>query len=166
MTGAKFIDISGVRTRYFEKGSGEALVLFHGSHFGTTDACDSAIDWELNFERLAQWFRVIAVDKLGQGHTDNPRSDEDYTMAAVVGHAHRFLLTMGLKNVHVVGHSRGGYLVGRLTLEHPEVVRSCVIVDSGAKTRPIPFRAHRREHPDSRNARHQPSRPLLLPRTT
>jgi 2-hydroxy-6-oxonona-2,4-dienedioate hydrolase len=131
MTGGKFIDVGGVRTRYFEKGSGEVLVLFHGSHFGTTDACDSAIDWELNFDRLAQWFRVIAVDKLGQGHTDNPKSDEDYTMAAVVAHAHRFLVTLGLKNVHVVGHSRGGYLVGRLTLEHPEVVRSCIIVDSG-----------------------------------
>ena len=74
MTGARFIDVDGIRTRYFEKGGGEALVLFHGSHFGTTDACDSAIDWELNFDRLAQWFRVIAVDKLGQGHTDNPKS--------------------------------------------------------------------------------------------
>ena len=38
---------------------------------------------------------------------------------------------MGLKNVHVVGHSRGGYLVARLTLEHPEIIRSCIIVDSG-----------------------------------
>ena len=131
MDGARFIDVNGIRTRYFEKGSGEAVVFFHGSHFGTTDACDSAMDWELNFDSLAQWFRVIAVDKLGQGHTDNPRSDEDYTPAAVVKHAHEFLLQLGLKNVHVVGHSRGGYLVGRLTLEHPEIIRSCIIVDSG-----------------------------------
>jgi 2-hydroxy-6-oxonona-2,4-dienedioate hydrolase len=52
---------------------------FHGSHLGTNDACESALDWELNFDRLAEWFRVIAVDKLGQGHTDNPKRDEDYT---------------------------------------------------------------------------------------
>ncbi|MFQ5930348.1 MAG: alpha/beta fold hydrolase [Acidobacteriota bacterium] len=131
MTGERFIDVNGTRTRYFEKGSGEVLVLFHGSHFGTTDACDSAIDWELNFDSLAQWFRVIAVDKLGQGHTDNPKSDDDYTMAAVVRHAYEFLMKMRLENVHLVGHSRGGYLVGRLTLEHPEIIRSCIIVDSG-----------------------------------
>ena len=131
MTGERFIDVNGIRTRYFEKGSGEVLVLFHGSHFGTTDACDSAIDWELNFDNLAQWFRVIAVDKLGQGHTDNPKSDDDYTMAAVVRHAYEFLVKMGLENVHLVGHSRGGYLVSRLTLEHPELIRSCIIVDSG-----------------------------------
>lgn len=131
ITGDRFIDVKGTRTRYFEKGSGEVLVLFHGSHFGTTDACDSAIDWELNFDSLAQWFRVIAVDKLGQGHTDNPESDDDYTMAAVVRHAYQFLVEMGLKNIHLVGHSRGGYLVSRLTLEHPELIRSCIIVDSG-----------------------------------
>ena len=131
MTGERFIDVGGIRTRYFEKGRGEALVLFHGSHFGTTDACDSAIDWELNFDSLAQWFRVIAVDKLGQGHTDNPKGDDGYTMAGVVGHAHRFLVAMGLENAHVIGHSRGGYLVARLTLEHAELIRSCIIIDSG-----------------------------------
>jgi 2-hydroxy-6-oxonona-2,4-dienedioate hydrolase len=131
MTPARFVDVDGIRTRYFDKGSGEVLLLVHGSHFGTTDACDSAIDWELNFNSLAQWFRVIAMDKLGQGHTDNPKSDGDYTMAAVVAHAARLIETLGLKNVHVIGHSRGGYIVGRLTLEHPELVRSCTIVDSG-----------------------------------
>jgi pimeloyl-ACP methyl ester carboxylesterase len=131
MTGERFVDVDGIRTRYFDKGSGDVLVLFHGSHLGTNDACESALDWELNFDRLAEWFRVIAVDKLGQGHTDNPKSDEDYTMAATVRHAYRFLQTLGLKNVHVIGHSRGGYVVGRVTLEHPEIVRSCIIVDSG-----------------------------------
>ena len=131
MTGERFIDVDGISTRYFDKESGEVLVLVHGSHLGTNDVCESALDWELNFDRLAEWFRVIAVDKLGQGHTDNPKSDDDYTMAATVRHAYRFLQTLGLKNVHLIGHSRGGYVVGRLTLEHPDIVRSCIIVDSG-----------------------------------
>lgn len=131
MTNPKFVNVDGIKTRYFDKGSGEVLLLVHGSHFGTTDACDSAIDWELNFDSLARWFRVIAIDKLGQGHTDNPKTDADYTMAAVVNHAARFIETMGLRNVHVIGHSRGGYIVGRLTLDRPELVSSCTIVDSG-----------------------------------
>jgi pimeloyl-ACP methyl ester carboxylesterase len=131
MTGERFVDVDGVRTRFFDKGDGEVLVLVHGSHVGTNDACESALDWELNFNRLAEWFRVIAVDKLGQGHTDNPKRDEDYTMTAIVRHAYRFLLALGLKDVHVIGHSRGGYVVARLALEHPEIIRSCIIVDSG-----------------------------------
>jgi 2-hydroxy-6-oxonona-2,4-dienedioate hydrolase len=131
MTDPKFIDVDGIRTRYFDKGSGEVLLLVHGSHMGTPDACESAIDWEFNFDVLAQWFRVIAMDKLGQGYTGNPKSDADYTMAATVKHAAGLLQALGLKNVHVIGHSRGGYVVTRLTLDHPELARSCVIVDSG-----------------------------------
>ena len=107
-------------------------MLWHGSHFGTTDACDSALDWEPNFDGLAESFRVIAVDKLGQGHTDNPKTDDDYTPGAVVEHAYGFLKALGLKDVHVGGHSRGGYVVARLTLLHPEIVKSCIIVDSGS----------------------------------
>lgn len=131
MQNEQFVNVNGIRTRYFQKGKGKTVVLFHGSHFGTTDACDSAIDWEMNFDSLSQWFSVYAVDKLGQGHTDNPQRDEDYTMAAVVQHAYGFLQALALRDVHVIGHSRGGYLVARLTLEHPELVKSLIIVDSG-----------------------------------
>lgn len=132
MTNETFVDVNGIRTRYFAKGEGEVLVLFHGGHFGSHDAADSADDWEPNFDGLARWFRVYAVDKLGQGHTGNPRSDGDYTMAAVVEHAYGFLKTVGLRNVHLVGHSRGGYLVTRLTLEHPELIKSLIVVDSNS----------------------------------
>jgi 2-hydroxy-6-oxo-6-(2'-carboxyphenyl)-hexa-2,4-dienoate hydrolase len=131
MTDPKFIDVDGVRTRYFDKGSGEVLLLVHGSHFGTPDACESALDWEFNFDALVQSFRVIAMDKLGQGYTGNPKTDADYTMAATVHHVAGLLEALGLKNVHVLGHSRGGYVVARLTLDHPELVRSCTIIDSG-----------------------------------
>jgi 2-hydroxy-6-oxo-6-(2'-carboxyphenyl)-hexa-2,4-dienoate hydrolase len=131
LTNPKFIDVDGIRTRYFDKGNGEVLLLVHGSHFGTPDACESALDWEFNFDALAERYRVIAMEKLGQGYTDNPKTDADYSMAGTVNHAAGLLQTLGLKNVHVIGHSRGGYVVARLTLDHPELVRSCTIVDSG-----------------------------------
>jgi len=87
-------------------------------------------DWNLNFDGLAQWFHVYAVDKIGQGYTDNPKRDEDYTVATVVQHAYDFLKALGLRRVHPVGHSRGAYLVARLTLEHPELFDSCILVDT------------------------------------
>ena len=80
MTGEQFIDVNGIRTRYFEKGVGPTVVLFHGGHFGSHDAADCAEDWSLNFDGLAERFHVYAVDKIGQGFTDNPQRDEDYTM--------------------------------------------------------------------------------------
>jgi len=130
MTGEKYIEVDGIRTRYFEHGIGPIVVLFHGGHFGSHDAADCAEDWSLNFDGLAQWFHVYAVDKIGQGFTDNPKRDEEYTMATVVQHAYAFLKALGLRKIHPVGHSRGAYLVARLTLEHPELFDSCILVDT------------------------------------
>lgn len=130
MNSPKWIDVDGINTRYFDAGEGETVVLFYGGNFGSKDGSNCAIAWELNFDGLAANYHVVAPDKLGQGHTDNPRND-DYTMDAVVHHAAAFIENLGLANVHLVGHSRGGYLVTRLTLEFPELVRSCTIVDSG-----------------------------------
>src|ERR1044072_3771925 len=119
MTGEKFIDVDGVRTRYFEKGAGPNVVLFHGGHFGSHDAPECADDWSLNSDVLAEWFHVYDVDKIGQGFTDNPKADENYTMAAVVQHAYGFLKALGLRNVHPVGHSRRPYVFARPTIGYP-----------------------------------------------
>ncbi len=130
MNDPKWVDVDGVATRYFEAGQGETVVLLFGGNFGSKDGSNCAVVWELNFDGLAKSYHVVAPDKLGQGHTANPHND-DYTMRAVVHHAAGFMARLGLQNVHLVGHSRGGYLVTRLTLEFPELVRSCTIVDSG-----------------------------------
>ena len=126
----KFVDVGGVRTCYYEKGSGAPLVLFHGGNFGSPDLADCALDWSTNFDALAERYRVFAIDKIGQGWTDNPKRDEDYTMAAVVRHACATLDALGLKAVHLAGHSRGGYLTCRMTLERPDLAKTCTIVDS------------------------------------
>lgn len=125
-----FIDVGGIRTHYYTKGDGPPLVLIHGGAMGHHTAADSGFDWELNFDSLAERYRVFAIDKLGQGYTDIPTKDEDYSMAATVEHAAATLRALGLENVDLVGHSRGGYLVCRLTLDYPELARTCTIVDS------------------------------------
>jgi pimeloyl-ACP methyl ester carboxylesterase len=38
---------------------------------------------------------------------------------------------MGIKKIHLIGHSQGGWPVTRIALDHPELVKSLVIVDSG-----------------------------------
>jgi pimeloyl-ACP methyl ester carboxylesterase len=126
----QFIDVAGIRTRYFEKGSGPTVLLLHGSNFGADLSADCSINWNRNFDDLAKWCHVIAIDRLGQGFTDNPKTLADYTMAAVVEHIADFIRVKGLKDVHLVGHSRGGYISCRCTLDHPELIKTCVIIDS------------------------------------
>jgi len=128
---AKFVDVLGIRTRYFEAGSGAPLVLLHGGNFGGILSADCAANFDRNIEGLSNGARVIAVDRLGQGLTDNPVGPQDYTMAAVVAHVAAFITTLGLKDVILAGHSRGGYVACRTTLDHPDLIRSCILIDSG-----------------------------------
>jgi 2-hydroxy-6-oxonona-2,4-dienedioate hydrolase len=127
----KHVDVDGVDTRYYEAGSGEAIVFIYGGNFGSADSASSAPVWSLNFLPLSERFKVIAFDKLGQGHTGNPTRNEDYTMAAVIRHAAAFIAGRKLAPVHLVGHSRGGFAATRIALEYPQLVSSLTIVSSG-----------------------------------
>jgi pimeloyl-ACP methyl ester carboxylesterase len=124
----RWADVDGVRTRYYEAGQGEPLVLIHGGDFGFIDALDT---WSLNLNELSQNFHVFAVDKFGQGYTDVPKSDEDYTYDAVLRHVLRWLDVAKVPNgAHLVGHSRGGLVVASILFKLPGFVKSAVIIDS------------------------------------
>jgi 2-hydroxy-6-oxonona-2,4-dienedioate hydrolase len=127
---AKYLDAGGVRTRYFDEGKGEPIVLLHGGIMGERNAAASAEDWELNFDAIARAHRAIAVDRLGQGRTDNPSRTADYTMSAVTAHLVEFLTALEQGPYHLVGHAEGGYSALRLAVYEPDLVASCTIVDS------------------------------------
>lgn len=106
--------MGGVDTRYYEEGEGEPIVLMHGGDYGFVAALDT---WSLNLKPLATSFHVYAFDKLGQGHTGIPSRDEDYTYDAVVRHATAWMEAVGVRDAHLVGHSRGALLAISLALE-------------------------------------------------
>ncbi len=121
------VEVDGVRTRVLDGGSGDPLVLLHGGQFGTVDALES---WSLNVADLAERFHVYAFDKLGQGYTDPPRSDDACTYDALLAHTVAVFRLLGVERAHVVGHSRGGLLALSLGLDVPGLVRTVTIVDS------------------------------------
>jgi pimeloyl-ACP methyl ester carboxylesterase len=124
---AKFIDVKGVRTRYYEAGQGEPIVLVHGEGWS---GHSSANTWAKNIPGLAKRFHVYAADKLAAGMTGNPLDDKDYNIQGEVEHMYQFIQTLKLGRVHLVGQSRGGGLSFFLSVAHPEIVRTLVIVDS------------------------------------
>lgn len=124
----KYVDVKGIRTRYLEAGAGDPLLLIHGGHFGLHT---SANVYDLTIPHLARHFHVFAIDKIGCGFTDNPKQDSDYVIGSGVRHARDFLGAMKLGPVHLVGHSRGGFQSCRLAVDHPEMVSTLTIADSG-----------------------------------
>lgn len=130
---AKFIDVNGIRTRYYEMGQGEPMVLVHGSGFTGTA---SANTWYRNLPGLAETFHIYAADKLASGMTDNPVDDRDFTIAAEVEHMYQFIQSMGLDTIHLVGQSRGGGLAFLLAEKYPEIIRTLVLVDTSTASPP------------------------------
>jgi len=135
MERVQFVDVNGVRTGYYEGGSGEVMVLVHGGHFGSTVSMNG---WRPIFDHLAAHFHVYALDKLGQGYTNNPQSDSDYNMTAVTQHIYRFMQVLGIQTVHLVGHSRGALPVARIAADHPEMITTLTLFDSNTLAPDVP----------------------------
>ena len=131
---AKFIDVAGQRTRYYEYGSGEPLLLIHGGGRGTTS---SANNFSPVIQLLAKHYRVIAFDKSAAGMTDNPKDDADLSYQGEVKHTYNLMQTLKFGAAHVVGHSSGGALAFYLAVEHPEVVKTLTIVAHGPEMPPL-----------------------------
>lgn len=104
---------------YIERGRGEPLLLVHG--LGA-----SVATFRRNLDRLAQSFRVVAVDLGGFGGSS--RSLRDYSLRA---HARRLVELMdalGIVRAHVVGHSMGGAVALHLAAGWPDRVDHLVLV--------------------------------------
>ena len=56
---AKSVVVDGIKTSYFEGGSGEAMVLVHGGSFGSVV---SANCWSPIFDDLTAHFHVYVID--------------------------------------------------------------------------------------------------------
>jgi 2-hydroxy-6-oxonona-2,4-dienedioate hydrolase len=127
---ASFTNVKGVRTRYYEMGQGEPLLLLHG---GGLNGRSSANVWSKNIPGLAKSFHVFAIDRLGSGLTDNPREDKDYNIPGEIEFLRDFLETMKIRRVNLIGHSAGGALAFYFSIAHPEMVRTLIIVSPGGE---------------------------------
>lgn len=108
---------------YYEMhGAGEPVLLIHGLGSSTED-------WAPQVEALAERFHVIAYDVRGHGRTAKPKGR--YSVTQFSADAAALITHLGLGAMHVVGLSMGGMIAFQLAADHPDLVRSLVIVNSG-----------------------------------
>jgi 2-hydroxy-6-oxonona-2,4-dienedioate hydrolase len=125
---AKFVDVNGVKTRYYEAGRGEPMVMIHG---GSMAGSSTANVFSRNIPGLAKRFHVFALDRLASGMTGNPPDDKDYNYASEAEFTYQFIQTLKLGPVHLVGHSAGGAIALFTAIEHPDAVKTLVIIAAG-----------------------------------
>jgi cis-3-alkyl-4-acyloxetan-2-one decarboxylase len=124
--------VDGVRLAYREAGSRdhEPVVLVHG--YPANHRC-----WRHQIPVLAQTHRVLAVDLIGWGNSERPRSlafDYD-TEVARLG---RVVDALGLEQVNLFGHDYGGFLSVGFAQRHPHRLRRLAILNSRAQGTFVP----------------------------
>jgi pimeloyl-ACP methyl ester carboxylesterase len=134
---SRYVMVDGIRTHYWEAGTGSPVVLLHAGGYGE-NAWNS---WHRNVEALARaGHRVIAPDWLGFGRTDKLR-DFARGNARMLDHMTRFFDVMTFSDrtlfpdgVDVIGLSMGGtFLVKAMATAGPDPfpVRRMVLVSGG-----------------------------------
>ena len=130
---SKYVDVNGVKARYYEAGTGEPMVMIHG---GFTAGSSTANVFSRNIAGLAKRFHVFAVDRLASGMSGNPLKDDDYTYQGDVDFIYGFIQALKLGPVHLVGHSAGGAIALYLAIEHPEMAKTLTIMAMGPENPP------------------------------
>jgi pimeloyl-ACP methyl ester carboxylesterase len=135
---SRFIDVDGIRTHYYEGGSGPAVVLLHSGEFG---GC-AELSWEHAIGPLSEYFHIVAPDWLGFGETDKLHDFVD-SRGRRVRHLARFLELRGIDRADFVGNSMaGGMIVQAAAAKPPELpIRRIVLASGGGFS---PDNAHRR----------------------
>lgn len=121
----KFFDSEGVKIRYWDEGSGEAVLLIHGY------TANGSLNWRGPGiqQALSEKCRVIMPDVRGHGRSDS--APEGQHGLHVVADMVRLLDHCGEKTAHVAGYSMGGMISIKFATLHPERVRSLMIGGMG-----------------------------------
>ena len=109
------VDVNGVRLLVEESGSGDPLVLVHGSW-------DDRQVWALTEAPLARRFRVVSYDR--RGHTGSEDSAEPGTRRDDEDDLEGLIKMLGLAPANVVCNSFGGSIALGLAARRPELFRA------------------------------------------
>lgn len=110
------LDVNGIDTAVLTAGDGEPILFLHGG--GVLEGFDC-------FLPLAERFRLIAPYHPGFG-----ASAEDPQVESMQDWVRRYVTLLDmlqLESVVLFGHSLGGLLAARFTIDHPERVRRLVV---------------------------------------
>lgn len=117
-----YAPVNGLKMYYEVHGSGEPVVLLHGSFMTIT------LNWTGWIEELSRTRKVIAVEMQGHGRTaDIPRELNGENHADDIAALLKFL---NVARADLIGYSMGGGVAMQLAVRHPELVRKVVVISA------------------------------------
>jgi pimeloyl-ACP methyl ester carboxylesterase len=115
--------VFGYRIHYLEAGSGDPVILLHGTG-------GEGARWMPTIKGLASNFRIISLDQIGFGHSDKPLTT--YHSGVFAGFLARFMKTIGVPRATIIGQSMGAGVALCLAVHNPEMVERLVLVNGGS----------------------------------
>jgi pimeloyl-ACP methyl ester carboxylesterase len=122
-----YAPVNGLKMYYEVHGSGEAVVLLHGSFMTITNnwTAPGGKDW---IGELSKTRKVIAMEMQGHGRTADIKRDFSYENLAddVAG----LLDHLKIPRADIIGYSMGGAVAMQCAIRHPEKVRKVVSISA------------------------------------
>lgn len=125
LTSSMTFEREGVYLSARVAGEGDPVVLLHGYP-------QTQLMWRHVIADLSQDRRVVVMDLRGYGDSGAPapvEGDLNYSKREMARDVVHVMAELGHETFDVVGHDRGGRVAHRLGLDHPERVRSIVVLD-------------------------------------
>ena len=120
------IKANGVSINLVHGGAGPPLLLLHGYP-------QTHVEWHKIAPKLADHYTVVAPDLRGYGDSEKPPAPEGdlsiYCKRTTAQDQVEVMEKLGFESFHVVGHDRGARVGHRMTLDHPERVRTFTSLD-------------------------------------
>ena len=118
--------INGIDLAYLERGQGAPVLFVHGG------AGDYRV-WDQQLDAFGAGYRAIALSCRGSWPNPKLRRGESITLDTFVDDLIQFIGALDAGPVHLVGHSSPGGFAGlRLAAQHPELLRTLVLLEPPA----------------------------------
>jgi len=119
-----FLSYKNIPIHYTVSGKGAAVVLLHGF-------LENITMWQSLEEILNMRYKVICVDLLGHGQTEN--LGYVHTMVQMAEVVKEVLNSLNIRRSFLVGHSMGGYVALAFADLYPDHVKGLVLLNSTAR---------------------------------
>lgn len=115
------LSLPDIQISYLEWNQGNVpLLLLHG-------LADHSLVWSSLGEYLSEHYHIVAPDMRGHGESSKP--DKGYTFTDAIADLEALMEHLGWSDAHVLGHSWTGKVALIWARQHPQRLRSMILVD-------------------------------------